>query len=441
MRTWKPYIGVLVVAIVSLALPACLVSGSGARTLVSRGNAEGFSGIISALRLGGRAVTMQSGKLVFAIASENLVGKVSLVRLHPNFTLDTEFGDHGRTQTPLYSGGSAGNSVVALPDGSLLVTGTLTKDDKRGKMAIAKYDLEGNLEGILYSPFPRNHSRGTALAIQSDGKFLVAGSAVQNGVLEFALVRYASFGQLDTEFGTSGIVTTNVSMVRGIATAIAIQKDGKILVGGRADMGPERNEDFALVRYHRNGILDDSFGKGGIAVTEVSSDHDCVAELVLQRDGKIIAVGRKGKEHGSDQWQRSFLLARYDSNGTLDASFGTGGIVTTVVGGRLSRAKAALVDDGKILAVGNAHDSEGKKHFALARYHADGRLDAGFGDNGTVMTSLSSADDSAYAVILEPDGRIAAAGTTNVVDPSSPTEFGLARYEPDGRHFETLIVK
>jgi uncharacterized delta-60 repeat protein len=257
----------------------------------------------------------------------------------------------------------------------------------------------------------------SAVAIQPDGKLVVAGRTNIAGNTVFALARYNANGGLDPAFGTGGLVTTDFGSTDQ-AFAVALQPDGKIVTAGR------RGSDVIVARYNANGTPDALFGPTntpGRVVTNFGATEQALA-LVLQPDGKIVVAGRTNKPAPSGNFD--FALARYEAAGTLDLTFGTLGLVTTDFGGSVDRAFAmALQPDGKLVVVG---DSDA--NFALARYNPDGSLDAGFGSGGKVITSFGGIDQ-ASAVSLQPDGKIVVAGQT---DTGISIDFALARYNPDG---------
>lgn len=171
-------------------------------------------------------------------------------------------------------------------------------------------------------------------------------------------------GNLDISFGLGGRVTTDFAGQGEAARAIALQADGKILVGGRAGVGHER--DFALARYNTDGTLDTTFGSGGKVRTDVGDGRERVAALAIQPYGKIVATGTTTL-HGAD-----FLVVRYVS-GNLDPTFGTGGTVTLEVAGGFDTANAmAIQPDGKIIVAGYA--VEDRVGFALVRFNEDGTV-------------------------------------------------------------------
>jgi uncharacterized delta-60 repeat protein len=190
-----------------------------------------------------------------------------------------------------------------------------------------------------------------------------------------------------------------------------------------AGTAPSEGGDFALARYNTDGTLDTSFGSGGKVATDFGLWEGGHA-VALQADGKVVVAGFTGV---SDIWG-DFALARYNPDGTLDPTFGSAGKVVTDFGSAEDVARAVAVQpDGRIVAVGWSHVD-----FALARYNTDGTLDPTFGTGGRVLTDFHDmgSDDRAYAMALQPDGKIIAAGSAN--GGSSGEGFGLARYNPDG---------
>ena len=228
----------------------------------------------------------------------------------------------------------------------------------------------------------------------------------------------AAPGDLDPGFGSGGRVTTDFAGAPDGAHAVVVQPDGKIIAGGFTD-GFFLN--FALVRYNSDGSLDSTFGTGGKVSTPFPDDFAFLDALALQRDGKIVAAG--------STFSDKFALARYDRDGTLDASFGSGGLVTTAFSSQDHATAVAVQSDGKIVVGGLAAGAT-YQDFALLRYNSDGTLDSSFGTGGTVLSDFG-AIDNANALAIQPDGKIIAAGFTNGVS-TIAADFALARYNPTG---------
>ena len=237
-------------------------------------------------------------------------------------------------------------------------------------------------------------------------------------------IALAAAGDLDNSFSGDGKVTTDVaSDDRG--NALAIQPDGKIVVAAEYSTGSDY--DFALLRYNHNGSLDDGFGDHGKVLTRLSSGGDIVYGIAIQADGKIVAAGYSDNGSNAD-----IALVRYNSDGSADTSFGGGdGIVTTSIGTSHYDAAYALAiqPDGKIVAAGISY-KDSNYQFAVARYDVNGNLDTSFHADGMVVTSVDSYEDEAFAIAVQPDGKIVVAGYTNAG--VGHNQFAAARYNPNG---------
>jgi uncharacterized delta-60 repeat protein len=268
--------------------------------------------------------------------------------------------------------------------------------------------------------------RAFGMAIQRDGKLVVTGVANQNSGSTFALARYNNDGSLDPTFGAGGKVATTFNGLGDEAHAVVIQNDGKIVVAGTATIDSvDRFRDFALARYNTDGSLDSSFGSGGKVTTDFLEWFDVAYAIALQSDGRIVVAGAAQGD------AIFFALARYNADGSLDASFGTGGKVTTDFQGRLNQALAYSVlvqRNGKIVAAGRVDDTW--SNFGLARYNVDGSLDSTFGSAGKVKTNFSGMNDEGKGLAIQSDGKLLLAGSANFT--STTPDFALARYNADG---------
>ena len=248
-----------------------------------------------------------------------------------------------------------------------------------------------------------NSASASALALQPDGRIVVAGFLNNN----FALVRYTPDASLDLTFGAGGGVITDVGG-EDVAHALALQPDGKIVVAGRSLASGHRG--FALVRHNPDGSPDLSFGSAGTVTTDFADFVEGRA-VALQPDGKIVLAG--GPKPLSPA-NNTFAVARYNANGSLDLTFRAGGKVTTDMGGDDFAAALALQPDGKIVVAGSTmvfDDVNLVGSFALARYTPNGHIDLAFGAGGKVITNFG--DDSlasARALALQSDSKIVVAG-------------------------------
>jgi uncharacterized delta-60 repeat protein len=365
------------------------------------------------------------GKLVATGSAGDQYGNsngFALARLTSIGGLDSSFGAGGEVTTDFPSFDSeAGNALVLQPDGKLVVAGSVLSYATGEVFALARYNPDGSLDssfgsGGLVSTVLSTYTYGgaKAVALQPDGKLVVAGTVEEAGKV-FGVARYNPDGSLDTTFGSGGLATALFYYWESAdARGIAIQPDGKIVVGGTA------GAQFVLARFNPDGTLDGTFGSGGIA----RLTYGYAYALALQPDGKIVEVG-------TDLTGFQFAVARANSDGSPDTSFAGGGAATT---GFSPTAEYAAVEavrvqaNGKIVAAGTA--SGNNLFFALARFNPDGTLDSAFGTDGNVLTSFpSSIGQSAHALALQADGGIVAAGSANL--PDGGQVFALARYLGD----------
>jgi uncharacterized delta-60 repeat protein len=272
------------------------------------------------------------------------------------------------------------------------------------------------------------------VVIQPDGKIVVAGGAFPLFTFlgDFKIVRYNTNGSLDRSFGSGGIVTTTFP-AGSYAFDVALQADGKIIAVGTVftafDPGEQSDTDFALARYNPDGSADTTFGNGGQVSTDFVGMEDDAFSVLIQPDGKIVAVGSAN----SSATFYDFAAARYLSNGTLDTTFGVAGKVQTDFGDQnFDRARsAALQSDGKIVAAGFAiSQNGGVQNFAVARYTASGILDTTFSGDGKTQIDFGNCCQSATKVLLQSDGKIVVVGGSN--GESSDDDFLLARLNRRG---------
>jgi uncharacterized delta-60 repeat protein len=352
--------------------------------------------------------------------------------------LDTSFGRDGLV-LPDVSGSSA-TAMALQPDGKMVVVGTALDPatSNTTAFAVARYHANGSLDptfgraGWVTTDFG-NFVEAHAVALQADGKILVAGGVFNpttaTGSFNFAIVRYHANGTLDSTFGNTGRVITEVD---GLVYAMALQADGKIVVAGTISHSVTgTGADFAVARYRSNGTLDPTFGGDGLVHTNFEWSDFAIA-VALQADGKIVVAGYTQNSAGFDA---AFAVARYRTNGSLDPTFSGDGRVTTGFGDLVSSSAVALQADGKILVAGSTYDfSTSRNTFAVARYHTNGTLDMTFSGDGRVTTEFGDSD-VANAVAVQADGKIVVAGYTQDYGGSTQDfrqNLALARYEANG---------
>jgi len=351
--------------------------------------------------------------------------------------LDTGFGTDGKVTTDFSAGQDEAYALVLQPNGKLIQAGTVFQSAGGFNFGLARYNADGTVDssfgtgGKITTDFFGLSDAAHAVVVQPDGKIVAAGVGGENNINKFALARYNTDGTLDTAFGTGGKVTTDLPSTNARALALVRQSDGKLVAAGVAFQSIG-GFNFALVRYNGDGSLDASFGEGGKVTTDFSNSVDGAEALVLQPDGKFVAAGLATQTFSGGQ---NFALARYLSNGTLDPSFGDGGKVTTNFSSEADERATALVlqPDGRLVAAGvtTVNTTPFGENFALARYNTDGTLDLSFGSNGRATTDFSNDTDRAESLVLQPDGKLVAAGVATQF-PLGGQNFALSRYNSDG---------
>jgi uncharacterized delta-60 repeat protein len=269
-----------------------------------------------------------------------------------------------------------------------------------------------------------------ALALQSDGKILAAGFVKLGAEANFGLARYKPDGTPDASFGTGGLVTTDFFGLRDEANAIALQSDGRIVVGGQAAID-SITTDSALACYNPDGTPDFGFGVGGklnlhlFFLPGFPDNFEAILGLAVQPDGHIVTVGSSNNRSA---------FARFQANGTPDAFFGMGGKIASQFEGANAANSIALQPDGRLLVGGSIVRTNGGSDFMMQRLLTNGTPDASFGDGGLVYTDFSGTTDSGQKMILLNDGRILQTGMANVgnINNFAYRDFGLVCYQSDG---------
>jgi uncharacterized delta-60 repeat protein len=378
------------------------------------------------------SVAIDSRGRIVAAGGNDGGRRFALARYKPNGSLDRSFSRNGRVKTHFghrWSFTSA-NSVATDPRGRIVAAGTTGKPARHHladlEFAVARYKPNGRLDrsfsgnGKVTTNFvaggDASGDGAESVAIDSRGRIVAAGYAAgkhsRKGE-QFALVRYKRNGGVDRSFSQNGRVTTDFDRGSDNAHAVAIDSRGRIVVAGSAWISGE-GDGFALARYKPNGHLDRSFAHDGRVTTSFDPGYGLAYSVAIDSRGRIVAAGT--------DTDSSFALARYRPNGTLDDSFGTGGKVTTGAG---AAANSVAIDSlGRIVAAGRDCNFDCSSYdFALARYRPTGSLDTSFGAGGTVTTDFAGGSDEANSVEIDSRDRIVAAGGGG-----RRNDFALARY-------------
>lgn len=349
--------------------------------------------------------------------------------------LDPSFGTGGIAITQTASSDLI-YDIALQPDGKIVAAG-ITGAAGDSDFAVARYNANGSLDstfgsgGVAVLSFGPLDDYAQAVAIQPDGRIVVAGFAnlgtPPEPKYDFALLRLLPNGTLDPSFGSGGRVTTDVSGSNSDdARAVVLQPDGKIVLAGESYSAT--SFDFALARYTPSGALDATFGVGGKVVTASGPGVDLLTSVLVQPNGKLVAAGPMQSGGFYDP-----AVARYGSDGNLDASFGNAGIATVSSGATVLRySHVALQGDGKLVLTG-AFSNGTDRDFGAARLTSGGVLDTTFGSGGKVLTPIGPGNETAGGVALQSDGKIVLAGSVGLdTTPAPPSVFGLVRYDQNG---------
>lgn len=344
--------------------------------------------------------------------------------------LDTLFGAGGKVMTDLGFGEFA-QGVVVQPDGKIIAAGNTGNPVV---FVLVRYNSNGTLDptfgagGIVTTDFFGDSQTLLDIELQNDGKIVAAGSArtSPSDAMMIALARYNPNGTLDPTFGNGGKATATLPDSAFGVSAVAIQSDGKIVVSGvTADLN-NTNSNCFVARFDTNGSLDTTFG-GGIIIKDFGSTFgdETFADVTVQSDDKVVVVGTVPGVNTAEI--HDFVTVRYNPNGSQDPTFGSGGVVITdFIGGVDNGTHVEVQLDGKILVAGpSSTPAPFQYDFGIVRYNPNGSLDPTFGNGGIVRTDFSGGNDFPAAMVLQPNGKIVVVGSTGA-------DFGLVRYNPNG---------
>jgi uncharacterized delta-60 repeat protein/uncharacterized repeat protein (TIGR01451 family) len=370
---------------------------------------------------------------ISALSDLGVPSMTGVLRLEPDGDLDDGFGDDGVVLLDRAPDREALTALALADDGTILLGGLVADPGAESDLAVLRLLPDGDTDdgfggGLVRTDFGGN-DEARAVAVRPDGSIVAAGVTRSAGRTAFALAGYDATGAPAAGFGSGGSVVTDVTGDLDELRAIAVQPDGRVVTAGEGRAGPAG--DVAVVRYDTDGTLDETFGFGGIVLTDLSGSDGAYAVAVAP-DGGIIVAGHTRFD--------AFVL-RYTADGVPDGQFGQAGIVrftfTEEFGPTPSEARGLAVrDDGTIVVAGSVsyRGSEGSAPYddvGIARLTADGDFDTSFGGTGIVTTDLDDGVDAAYAVVLQDDGQIAVAG-------SHDGDGLLVRYRPDGSVDDTF---
>lgn len=388
-------------------------------------------------------MTIQADGKIVVVGASYMISpaetKSLLARYNKDGSIDLSFGISGIVHDAHGALQSYGRSVAIQSDKKIVLAGFywdpagcpgmrawIVRYNDDGSRDLTFGGGDGEVDFFIDCAFGSATTFLTQVGIQTNSKIVLSGYA-KNGTsnYDFMAARLNTDGSLDTSFSFDGLATFAIGNGKDLALSLSIQPStGKIVLAGYSYQSATDN-DFALVRLNSNGALDSSFGTLGKVITDTGGD-DRARAVVFQPNGKIVAAGLQT----SAATFMDFSLARYNSNGTLDTTFGTGGKVVTAFGGDSDYISGiSLQANGNIVAAGKGRLwGEPNHNFALARYKTDGSLDTSFSGDGKQTTDLIGGyNDCGSAVAIQADGKIVVAGYA-----ANPlySDIALARYLP-----------
>lgn len=348
-------------------------------------------------------------------------------------TFDSNFDADGLTSFEFVPGTNNCYGVTVAPDGKIIMAGYIGSFADP-YFALARLNPDGSLDNTFSSDGKTttdifDKSIAYEVALQSDGKILVAGRASMNSdnLDWFAVARYNTNGSLDNSFNSDGVATIFFGESNDVAYSIAVQADEKIVVAGRSSASIT-GDDFALARFNTDGSLDNTFSFDGKVTTDFNSGNDMIYSIIIQPDGKILAAGFATNS------TIDFALARYNADGSLDNTFSSDGKVTIDVSPSIDKvSQVMLLPDGKILLTGNSRNAT-NLDIAIVRLNADGSLDNTFSTDGIIIHNPTLDEEYVDAGALQVDGKILVSGFS----PHYTGRAYVARFNSDGSFDDTF---
>ncbi len=346
---------------------------------------------------------------------------IFISRYLPNGSLDTSFDVDGKIEVGYGLNYEFCHSIAIQTDEKLLIAGSSDGSFSMARLNTnGSYDTSFSSDGkLIFSFGAGNGSKINKILLQPDGKIVAVGQAYSGVDYDFGIVRFNTDGSLDTTFGSTGKTLVNIGPANDFGRNAILQSDGKIVITGYSNNAS--GDSISIVRLNPDGSLDTSFGTNGKIYYNIPSKSYCVAEsIALQTDGKVLIAGHADGD---------FALLRYNSNGTLDTSFGNSGYTTTDFGNSQDKSYAiAIQNDNKIILAGHGYETgnTGLFHAAMARYDANGNLDNTFSTDGKMVLPMAVYNDGIKSMFIQPDDKLLF-GAYSQADNSSLTEQVLFR--------------
>jgi uncharacterized delta-60 repeat protein len=365
------------------------------------------------------------GKIIAVGTSSNGTNyDFAIARYNVNGSLDNNFGINGKVITAIGLQNDFATSVAIQSDGKIVVAGMCFVSGNE-KYGVVRYNVDGtldtsfDLDGKIITSIGSYLNRAYSIAIQSEGKIIVAGDSYSDSLqYNITMARYNTNGSLDSTFDNDGISVITFGTTGAIGKSIVIKSDGKIVVAGQT----ANDANFILIRCNINGSLDTSFGTQGGTIVDFGTTEDVPWSMAIQSDGKIVVAGGTG--FGTPSFSPDMAIMRCNADGSIDTTFDLDGkvILDASLNSYSDQAKSlAIHANGKILVAGYSQNSN-DYDATILRLNTNGSLDTSFDIDGIATTSFgTNSYDFFSSIKVQTDGKIIAAGTTT-------SDFALARY-------------
>ncbi|MGQ9799126.1 MAG: T9SS type A sorting domain-containing protein, partial [Ignavibacterium sp.] len=365
--------------------------------------------------------SFKSGSWSVSIQSDNkiiIAGWAYIYEGSPSNVLIARFLENGEPDTAFNSTGlfTIGNSTwedafasTIQSDGKILVAGRYY-NGRSWDFLLIRFNEDGSLDstfaqrGYTTKDYFGKDDRAFSIDVQSDGKILICGFA-ENLNWDFAISRFNPDGSIDSTFGERGSTVLNIGSYNDVAFSIKAQQDGKIIVCGWTYIFG--SWDFALVRLNPDGSLDNTFGSNGIVTTDYNHLYNTSHSVAIQSNGKYVAAGYTEKPGSTDT---DILIIRYNTDGSIDHSFGNNGLVLIDYNNADDFAWVVKVDQYDKIVVGGNVTINGSKILEVARLNSNGSPDISFAENGIFITQIWGSNEECRDLLIQPDGKILLTG-------------------------------
>ncbi|HSD13406.1 MAG TPA: hypothetical protein VLB74_02020 [Flavobacterium sp.] len=374
-------------------------------------------------------VLQQDGKIIAGgtVSNHGVFSQFALARFNSNGTLDPTFGTAGLVIGDFSIAKISLNTTLLQSSGKIVTGGIAYNDYEDSQFVLTRFNNDGSFDNSFGTAglVLRNFLNIKSLVAQPDEKIVVAGFSIATADRDFVLLRFNPDGSVDNSFGTNGEVVTTIG-AKDFANDITLQTDGKIVLAGAVkNAGGDYYTDFAIVRYFDDGNIDTSFGTNGVVVIDID-EMDEANSVKVQSDGKIVISGWSSSISGDTA---TFQVIRLLPNGSIDVSFGGSGIFSSPILFSSHEQLIQVQSDAKILIVG-AVATTSAYDVAMIRLQSNGSLDTTFGTNGVVVTTDGPETSSqANCILLQPDGKILIGGESGEGLMSYHPHFVIQRYD------------